>query len=153
MNAPHDPTDPLLQSLAEEAADLPIQAAAAARQRSAQRQQTRRVLVQATAVTLLGVITWHLIPRQDVPPVTVATHHDPGKVSPAPGKRNHSPEPDAPIAAPTALPAPFAMEDSPPLPSGLTEEQAEFVKSVPDVPLLFVRDESGRVTRIHVVQR
>ena len=149
MNAPHDPHDPLSQSLAEEAADLPARAARAARQRNAQRHRNRQRLTQAAVLVLLCMITWHLAPPPNAPIATVAKH------SPAP---KLSPEPDAPIAHPfaqTGEPSPVknVTHASFPLPSGLDEEQTEFVKAVGDVPLLFVRDASGKVTRIHLFQR
>lgn len=158
MNAPHDPSDPLFESLAEEAADLPARAANAARQRKAQRRQNRQRLMQAAVFALLGVSTWQLVPRNDVRPTTDIADHVPTGNQPAPIHFDPSPEPDAPIAtiAPgAAKPNPGIMTVSAtlPLPSGLNEEQAEFVKALPDAPLLFIRDDSGKVTRIHLVER
>lgn len=146
MNAPHDP---LFQSLADEAADLPARAASAARQRNAQRRRNREGLAQAAVLALLGVIIWNLVPKQAAPPTTVAVH-SPGVTAP-----ERSPEPDAPIAQPSGNPFPrkSAVPAALSLPSGLDPEQTKFVKAVGDLPLLFVRDAAGKVTRIHLVQR
>ena len=146
MNAPHDPAS---QCLADEAADLPARAASAARQRSAHRRQNRQRRAQATILAVLGVILWNLVPKQAGSPATVVVH-SPGVMAPEP-----SPEPDAPIARPFGDPSPrpSVLSTSPPLPSGLDPEQTKFVQAVGDVPLLFVRDASGKVARIHIVQR
>ena len=157
MNAPHDPSDPLFESLAEEAADLPARAANAARQRKAQRRQNRQRLMQAAVFALLGVSTWQLVPRNDVQPTTDIADHVVTADEPAPTQFDPSPEPDAPIAniAPgVTSPNPGIMTvAATPLPSGLNEEQAGFVEALRDVPMLFVRDDSGKVTHIHIIQR
>ena len=150
MNAPHDPAS---QCLADEAADLPARAASAARQRIAHRRQNRQRRAQATILAVLGVILWNLVPKQAGSPATVAVH-PPGVVAPEPSP-GPSPEPDAPITRPFGDPSPRpgVLSTSPPLPSGLDPEQTKFVQAVGDVPLLFVRDASGKVARIHIVQR
>ena len=155
MNAPHDPSDPLLQSLAEEAADLPARAAAVARQRSIQRRQTRQRFAFAAVISLLGVATSVLVPRRDVQPTTVAAHHVPSGNSPDLATFEPSPAPDAPIATGIVKVQTDekAVGATSSLPSGLDEEQTEFVKAVRDLPLLLVRDGTGKVTRIHVVER
>jgi hypothetical protein len=138
MNTPHEPTDPLLRSLLEETTDLPARAAAAARQRSAQRRQSRRRLAQTAALALLSILAWRLFPTPTEPASTVAV------VSPGATAPEFSPEPDAPTAPKLATPS---------LPSGLNPEQAQFVKALGNLPLLLVRDDSGKVTRIHLVER
>lgn len=158
MNAPHDPSDPLFESLAEEAADLPARAANAARQRQAQRRQNRQRLMQAAVFALLGVSTWQLVPRNDAQPTTDVADHVLTANQPAPIHFDPSPEPDAPIApfprkAAEPNPGIMMVAATLPLPSGLNEEQTEFVKALPDVPLLFIRDDSGKVTRVHLVER
>lgn len=159
MNAPHDPSDPLFESLAEEAADLPARAARAARQRKAQRRQNRQRLTQVAFVALVAVSTWQLMPENNVQPTTAATDHVVTEDEPMPTLIKHAPEPDdaplAPFPTKRANPGPRIVNVAAtlPLPSGLNEEQAEFVKSLPDAPLLFIRDDSGKVTRIHLVER
>ena len=44
-----------------------------------------------------------------------------------------------------------AMND--PLPDGLDQEQQELFKAARGLPLLLVRDGSGKVARIHVIER
>ena len=42
----------------------------------------------------------------------------------------------------------------PPMPDGLDKEQQALVAAVPDLPLLFIRDNGdGKATRIHVIER
>jgi hypothetical protein len=149
MNAPNDP---LFQSLADEAADLPVRAASAARQRNIQRRQNRQRLVLATVLSLFGVIAWNFVVTKSEPFTTIALH-SPGVTTP-----ELSPEPDSPIAQPfetfeNPSPREGSVSVTLPLPSGLDSEQAKFVEAVGDVPLLFVRDDSGKVTRIHIVHR
>lgn len=171
------PDDPLFRILADEVADLPGRAAAEARQRRTQRRRNRIRLAQVTAIALGSVIVWSLLQKQTTPPDTIGKqlpdvtapnptgldpiapdpvvpdHHEP--YEPAPGAQI---EPDAPIPNPFAINEKSPTEDkgsniARPLPSGLDEEQTKFVLSVGDIPLLFVRDASGKVTRIHIVQR
>jgi hypothetical protein len=131
----NDP-DPFLQSLTDEARDLPLQAAHAARQRVAQRQRHRRRLALAalTGVTcLIGLFAGRAAFTTPEKPLAAAQ------------------PPSAP--APRVVPAALREEKSAPLPSGLDAEQLRFVTAAHDVPLLLVRDATGKVTRIHVVER
>lgn len=149
MNAPNDP---LSQSLADEAAELPFRAASAARQRNVQRRQNRERLAQAAVLSLFGVLAWNFVVPQTEPFTTIAVH-SPGFTTP-----DLSPEPDSPVAQPfepfeNPSPREGSVSVTLPLPSGLDSEQAKFVEAVGDVPLLFVRDDSGKVTRIHIVHR
>jgi hypothetical protein len=149
MNAPHDP---LSEMLAAHAADLPARAASAARQRNVQRRHHRQRLAQVAVLSLLGWVTWNVFPGRITPPI-VAVH------SPGIPNQKLSQEPDAAPLNGNALQSEkpsaggHSLQVSLPLPGGLNEEQAEFVKAVGDAPLLFVRDASGKVTRIHFVQR
>lgn len=147
MNAPHEPSDPLLQMLAEEASDLPARAAMAARQRKARRQRNHQVLAVAACICLCGVGAWMLIPSRDQHNQTVtanpAAPPDPTPATDPPGLREtvsiHLQEPDESL--------------SQPLPSGLNQEQVAFVEAARDLPMLLVRDTSGKVTRIHLLER
>lgn len=121
--------DPLLESLAEEAADLPTLAAKAARQRSAQRQQHRKLSAAVATVAVLVFATWSFLPSRGGNKSTVAEN---------------------PVMPKKAL---QVTSDLQPLPSGLNPEQAAFVRAAKDQPLLLVRNAAGKVTRIHVVER
>ncbi len=157
MNTPRKPNDPLLQSLADEAADLPLRAAIEARQRIARRTQNRQRLALALTVSFLGVVAWVLLPSREV-------RHSPVALHPVTPERSTNLAPSAPEPTPTP-PAPEpreyvkaqigeeALRASLPLPTGLDEEQQELVKAAGDLPLLLVRDGTGKVTRIHVIER
>jgi hypothetical protein len=146
MNAPHEPPDPLLQMLAEEAAELPAHAAMAARQSNARRQRTRQRLALAASVCLCGVSAWVLIPSlvQDNPTVTVNPAAPP-TLTPAAGP-----------PGPREMASIQLQEQGEPLsqppPSGLDQDQMAFVQAARDLPMLLVRDASGKVTRIHLVE-
>ncbi len=72
MNTPFDPTDPLLQILAEDAADLPVKAAGEARQTRAL-QVMRRRQIAITATVLLGsVCVWQFVSEGKVGQESVA---------------------------------------------------------------------------------
>jgi hypothetical protein len=45
------------------------------------------------------------------------------------------------------------MQEEGKLPTGLDKEQQELVKAAGSLPLLLVREGSGKVTRIHVIER
>lgn len=129
MKTPHSSPDPLLQSLVEEAADLPIRAAAAARKAITQRRLNCQRTALVAATFLIGIVTWSALPpvRKPQPSVTEAGHV----------AENHAVKPEALRT----------------LPTGLNPEQTAFVKAAGDMPLLFVRNSSGQVTRIHLIER
>lgn len=129
MKTPHSSSDPLLQSLAEEAADLPIRAAAEARKAITQRRLIHQRTALVAATFLIGIVTWSALPsvRISRPSVTEA-----GQVA-----ENQAVKPEALRT----------------LPTGLNPEQTAFVKAAGDMPLLFVRNSSGQVTRIHLIER
>ena len=149
--------DPPLQSLADEAAALPVRAAIEARQRNARRTQNRQRLALTLTVFFLGVVAWVLLPSREVRHSTVARH-------PVTPESSTNLAPSAPEPTPTP-PAPEpreyvkaqtdeeALRVSVPLPTGLDKEQQELVKAARDLPLLLVRDGTGKVTRIHVIER
>lgn len=129
MKTPHSSADPLLQSLAEEAADLPIRAAAEARKAITQRRLNHQRTALVAAAFLIGVVTWNALPsvRKLRPGLPEAGHV----------AENHAVNSEALRT----------------LPTGLNPEQTAFVKAAGDMPLLFVRNSSGQVTRIHVIER
>ncbi|RBP45418.1 hypothetical protein DES53_103417 [Roseimicrobium gellanilyticum] len=141
MTPPRKSSDPLLQSLAAEAIDLPARAALVARQRALQRRLQQRGLVAAAAVVLLGVSVWWLRP---------------GDVSKAPVIASNTTPLPTPVVR--ALVQVQTEEEArlhpPPMPEGLDREQQALIAAAPDLPLLIVRDNGGgRVTRIHVIER
>jgi hypothetical protein len=154
MNSSPDFSDPLLRSLADEVSDLPVRAAQEARRRSAQRIERRR---QAT-IALALLVAFGLAAKAFWP------------ASPSP--RVAAPSPIAIVSAPSisSVPAPAvtppapseyvkvqteeeAIENPPPVPAGLSKEQQEVVEAARGLPLLLVKDASGKVTRIHVIER
>ena len=159
MNTPHEPNDPLLQSLADEASDLPLRAAQEARARNMHHLRQRGLAASAVTILCVGLCAWSLVtmpePRSSsVAMQPAAPHEDPE-------------EPDAPVRTPAiALIHPVALPrdelvkvqtgdeaTNDPLPDGLDREQQELFKAARGLPLLLVRDSSGKVARIHVIER
>jgi len=186
MNTPNDPHDPLLQSLADEAADLPARAAREARARNTHHMQQRFRAASAVTILFVCVCSWSLLTSRDPHPAFVAEQSatpesDPEKpteptapeapdlpvLSPSPTLASARPKPSDPRAhsVPTDPSAPMprefvkvqteeeTMRDPLPLPEGLDKEQQELFKAARGLPLLLVRDSSGKVTRIHVIER
>ena len=129
MNTHQPSSDPLLESLAGEAADLPIRAASEARQRIARRRQNRQRSALLAGATLVGIVTWNAMPS--VPNYL--------PVSPESGltAEHHAVTPAVPQS----------------LPTGLDPEQTAFIREAGDIPLLLVRNSAGQVTRIHLIER
>lgn len=120
------PNDPLLESLAEEAAALPVLAAIAARRRNMQRHQNQRRVALLACISLIGFVTWTTWP----------------------GKKQTSAEPQSLLTSQEVK-----SEVRATLPTGLNKEQEAFVQAAKDMPLLLVRNSSGQVTRIHLIER
>lgn len=120
------PNDPLLESLAEEAAALPVLAAIAARRRNTQRHKNRRKVGLLASISLIGFVTW-------------TTWLE---------KEQTSAEPQSLLTTQEVK-----SEARETLPTGLNDEQEAFVKAAKDMPLLLVRNSSGQVTRIHLIER
>ncbi len=142
------PPEPLLQSLADEATHLPLRAAIEARQRSAHRVQIRQRFALAGTIALLGLLAWALFPSRQVSPSLVAIH--PATPKSTPDLAPPAPEPRDDVKV--QIDEDAALEPLP-LPTGLDREQQELVKAAGDLPLLLVRDSTGKVTRIHVIER
>lgn len=141
MTPPRKPSDPLLQSLADELGDLPARAALAARLRSSQRRLQQRCLVATTAVVLLGASVWLLRSGDATKAPVVVPNTTP---SPVPTVREFV---HVQTEEETRL-------HPPPMPEGLDREQQALIAVAPDLPLLIVRDNGGsKVTRIHVIER
>jgi hypothetical protein len=129
MKTPDPSPDPLFKSLAEEVSDLPLRAAAEARRAGAQRRLNRQRTAVVAVAFLIGMVGWSALPA----------FRKPGS-----GSTGVGPVVESHVVKPEAVPA---------LPTKLNPEQAAFVKAVGDMPLLLVRDSSGEVTRIHVIER
>lgn len=158
MNAPLDPTDPLPQILKEEAADLPLKAAVEAGKTRAQLVKRRRRVAFVVMAMLCGMCAWPFVPQGPMRQETAAI---PGpSAAPEP-----SVQPLPHVAGPSTPPSPLRQEaaivrteeqariEPLPLPDGLTGEQESVVKAARGLPLLLVRDTTGRVVRIHAIER
>jgi hypothetical protein len=136
MKTPSDPSDPLLQSLAEETADLPLRAAAEARRACTQRLQHRRQFAVAITVLVCGFCVWQMVSHRDsIAKQNIATS---------------STQPRAQLITRTEE---QARNQPLPMPEGLTKDQENVVKAARGLPLLLVRDSSGKVARIHFFER
>ena len=162
MKTPFDPTDPLLQILAEETADLPLQAASEARKTRSLQIKRGRQIALTVVVLFCSVYAWPLFPRSKVGQESVAIQEPADAPITFPEKSlqplPHIPEPSAPQSPKPPEVAIVrtkeqAMNEPLPLPEGLTEEQESVVKAARDLPLLLVRDTTGRVVRIHSIER
>lgn len=129
MNAPQRSTDPLLRGLSEEAADLPLRAALEARQASARRRRIRRRSALAASACMMAILAWAAWPS--IPELK------PGPPASGSIVKQH---PEPPVHPPA-------------LPPGLDPDQLALVKAAGDLPVLLVRDKSGRVTRVHLIER
>lgn len=124
MNTPHDhpdQTDPLLQSLADEAADLPARAAREARARNLHHMRQRFHVASAVTILFVFVCSWSVITTPERHPEFIAAQpvtleSDPEK---PPTPNTLAPamtEPIAPIA-PAAPVLPEALDNPSPSPA------------------------------------
>ncbi len=159
MNTPRKPNDPLLQSLADEASDLPLRAAREARSRNMQHLRQRYAAASAVTILFAGLCAWSLItePEPRFPSVAVqpaAVQENPTEsptLSPSPVIAKNDPS----VLRPLEFVKVQAVEEPAidPLPDGLDREQQELFKAARGLPLLLVRDSFGKVERIHVIAR
>jgi hypothetical protein len=142
MNDPFNAPEPLLHAVASDAADLPRQAAAEARRYFDRRCRQRRLSTAAVLAATIGFASW------------AAWQHPAGGTARS-GARDG-------ILAPAASPlAEFvkvqsrreATIDPLPIPDGLSREQRELLAAAQGFPLLLVKDATGKVTRIDVIER
>ena len=147
MRPPFDPTDPLLRSLAEEAVDLPLRAAVEARRtRELGRRRRRQIALTSTAL-FCGMCAWQVIQPMNTRRESIGMQEP----SDAPLKTTHpSTETDNHLIVRTEE---QARNEPLPLPEGLTREQENVVKAARGLPLVLVRDNTGKVSRIHVIER
>ena len=151
MKTPADPNDPLLRSLAEEAADLPLKAADEARRTRALRLQQRRQVALAITALFCGVCSWQIYAPRERSQELAATQKSPD----APMNIDRQAAPPSPQLGKFVIvrTEEQARNEPLPLPDGLTEDQANVVKAARGLPLLLVRDSFGKVERIHVIAR
>jgi hypothetical protein len=146
MNPPPDISDPFLKSLADEASELPGLAANEARRFSARRAQHRRRLTWGLVIAVTGVCYWQTRPL--LWPIQNET-------GPPPILAHQPPDPKA------TRPAEFvklqtmqeAMSQPLPTPPGARQEQKDLLEAARGLPLVLVMDDSGKLARIHVVER
>ena len=151
MKSPPDPTDPLLQCLADEAADLLLRAANEARNTRARHMHRRRQFSLTVAVLFLGVFAWQVFPPRAARRETIA-------MRPATPETAPLPTPGAPTVPEQRGFVKVQTEDQVkndplPLPDGLSQEQETLLFAARGLPLLLVRDDSGKVTGVHVIER
>ena len=146
MKPPSHPADPLLQAITDEAADLPGLAAAEVRRHRTRRRQQRRRLAGALLAVWLGVCLW-----QSLRTTTPAGKHTVSTPSLVAGTTGPAAEPPAGFVKVQTVAQ--AQSDPVPVPSGVTQEQRALLEACPGLPVLLVMDDSGRVARIHVVER
>ena len=151
MKTPADPNDPLLRSLADEAADLPLKAAGEARRTRALRMNQRRQVALAITVLFCGVCSWQIYAPRDRSQEPVAIQKSPD----APMNTDRQTAPPSPQLGKFVIvrTEEQARNEPLPLPDGLTANQAKVVLAAQGLPLLLVRDSSGKVARIHVIER
>jgi len=130
MKFSRGPIDPILRSLADDAADLPRQAAAAARRFRERRSRLRRTVACAVTVMILLAAGWHWLPSHSA-----------------------MPQPPGPLSVVVTTPEDRTESAEPSLPAGLTVEQEAVVTAVRGHPVVLVRDRDGSVARIHVISR
>lgn len=147
MNPSPETPDPLLQSLAAEAADLPGLAAREARRARAARQQRRRVATAALALCIAGFGTWRVIAPVHPDPAPTTAQVNPAEDIAPPAV---APESDEYIKVQTVQ---EALTEPLPMPAGLSKEQQDVVTAARGLPLLLVKDASGKVTRIHAIEQ
>jgi hypothetical protein len=139
MKTPADPNDPLLRSLAEEACDLPLKAAGEARRTRAIRMKQRRQVTLSMTVLMCGLCAWQIYAPRDKGRELIAIHT--------------SPEAPMNVAKHVIVRTEEQARNEPlPLPDGLSADQTKVVLAAQGLPLLLIRDSSGKVARIHVIE-
>lgn len=138
MKTPSEPNDPILQSIADEAADLPLMAAGEARKTRIRRTQQRRQLALTAIAIVCGVCAWKAVPPSE---------RSRGLTT------NVSTRP-SPLSQGTVIvrTEEQARNEPLPMPAGLSRDQEAVVAAAQGLPLLLARDSTGRV-HIHVFER
>lgn len=131
MNTPHEPHDPLLESLADEAADLPLRAAHEARSRKARHMQWRFRAACAVTILLVSICSRSLITTPGPRPASVPVA--PASAASDPDKPTASSEPIAPEApdSPSLSPTPMIASSKPTRPPRPDDPHAQPVPAAP----------------------
>lgn len=143
MKTPFSFNEPLLRNLTEEAADLPLKAAAEARRARADRIRQRRQIALAIVVLFCGVCAWRTHSPRDTGREFLTIHEPPDAAL-------SSAQPNLRVIVRTEE---QARKEPLPWTEGLTADQASVVNVAHGLPLLLIRDRSGRVARIHAIER
>jgi hypothetical protein len=143
MSTEPERPDPLLQSLADDANALPAAAAAHARESCRARGAARRAAsMLAVFLVLAAGIWWAARDRIESPGGAEIAHSNPSRQPPVrlPSegfvKVQHADEPYAAV-----------------IPPGAGEDERRLLAALEGVPAVLVRDASGRITRVHVIDR
>lgn len=140
MNSPQSP-DPLLQALNDDAAHLPIVAAAEARRSRTRRLNQVRGSVMVIALLFMGIACWQSWPRLG---------HQLG-----PSKRQQA-KPVTPVTVEQGFVIVQTEEEArrnpPPLPPDVSQDDKGALNSLAGVPVLIVKDQSGR-SQLHIIER
>jgi len=137
MKSRSDPNDPLMQSLVEDASEFAQSAASEARSRRRRRLNVVRIgvlLVFLLAAALIWFAQWS--PRNEAAI----------NISKGGGSGEHQ-KVAADVGYVRAHQPGEQVADEP-VPQDMTERQ--LLNELPDVPLLFVRNEAGQLTSVHV---
>lgn len=143
MKTPFNYDEPLLRSLTEEAADLPLKAAAEARRTRAARIRQRHQIAFAIVVLFCGLCAWRIQAPRDTGREFLTIQDPPDAVP------SYS-QPNLQVIVRTEE---QARNEPLPWTEGLTADQASVVNVAHGLPLLLIRDRSGRVARIHAIER
>ena len=155
MKTPNELPDPLQLSLTADTSDLPLRAAMEARRRNGERQRNRRQFMVVSLLLLLAAFTSLGLPWRDTSHRSVS-----GSPSISDNQTSHATlmaaqSPDATGSG--DIPKQFAenpAEDvNQSLPTGLNPEQLALIKAAADQPMVLVKNSSGKVIRIHVIER
>ena len=142
MKTPPEPDDSLLQSLVEEANELPQAAAAQARQRRQARANLVRV-ASLLAVAVLAVVIWfsQRAPRRE-------TANEIARVT----KPSEAARPSARQGYVKVYQAGEATESNP-IPPDVTEREKKLLTALPGVPVLIVKNDASEIARVHIFER
>jgi hypothetical protein len=152
MKTPSHLPDPLLQSLTEEAAYLPLEAAAEARRTHELRREQKQRLALIVTALCCGLYALKMVPSRDANRISAAAQA-PAAVSVDPVRQAQPPRAVPPATHWIVRTEEQARQEPLPLPEGLTHEQENVLIAARGLPLLLVRDSSGKVARIHVIER
>ena len=146
MKQPSHDSDPILRTLAEEAAALPGMAAAEARRLLRRRARRLRWMTATIAIVFAGLCVWQALRL---------AHNTGRKPEQALTSRQKS------LAAVASKPAGSARiqtieetRNAPwRVPPDADEDQRNVLKAAGGLPLLIVMDGPGKIARIHVIER